>query len=68
MAKIHIEIDGRTWFDAEVEGFAQPPTLPDNPKRMHIDAMPAAVRDVLDRALLKGLEQVGLRVLKWERI
>lgn len=68
MAHIDITIDGRQWFASEVEGFHQPPPLPDSPSSMQVTELPAEVRDLLDQMMLKALERVGIKVTEYERV
>ena len=68
MTHLHIEADGRTIFDAEVTDYNPPPTLPDNPSPMPVSKLPGYVRDALDKAMLKALEKVGIRVTEYERV
>lgn len=63
MAHIRIEVDGRNWFDAEVDGWQPPPSLPDNPNRMPVSALPKQVRELLAKAMGKAMEQAtGFKV------
>lgn len=73
MARIRIEINERQWFDAEVEGYQVPPSLPDNPSAMQVSDLPGNVREVLDRAMITtleklALEKLGLRSTGWEHV
>ena len=64
MARIRIEIDGRVWFDVEVEDYNAPPELPQSPGRVHAKDLPQNVREVMAKAMAKVLEQTlpGFRV------
>lgn len=63
MARIRIEVDGRQWFDADVDGWQAPPALPDNPTRMPVSALPKQVRELLAKAMGKAMEQAtGFKV------
>lgn len=68
MTHLHIKADGRTIFDAEVTGYNPPPDLPDNPSPMPVSALPTYVRDALDKAMLKQLEKIGIKVTGYERV
>lgn len=57
MSHLHIEVDGKVWFDAEVEGWTPPPELPDNPEPTTIDNLPQPVREALARAMSKAMEK-----------
>lgn len=57
MSHLHIEVDGKAWFDAEVEGWTPPPELPDNPEPMRVDNLPRPVREALAKAMGKAMEQ-----------
>ena len=68
MSHVRITIENRVWFDADIDGFQQPPTLPANPTPIPVSALPDNVRDLLDKALLQTLERVGIKVTAWERV
>ncbi len=64
MARILVQIDGTTMFDAEVTDWTAPPTPPQMPNaEMRAADMPPSVRQILAKALCKMIEQAtGFKV------